>query len=173
MNNDELFNECCKTGNMTKLLEIRKSVTFTSYTKQCMIAMKNNNFLIVKYLFNVSNNNIYVNANNSYLVKKACANNLVKVVKKIICTTNNNVSPKVMMYIAYKNNAFDVFLYLLQLTSIFPEYISDIFQQACISKHMPLINYLQEQYKNFHYEVETEEIITYQSPLINLCNCTQ
>lgn len=162
------FDDCCKTGDIDKMILLRNNgdINILNYTKQCIIAMKNKHYDIVDYLFDIPFHNIHIDTNKHYIIKKACKNNLVEIVKKIICTTKNYLSPEQMIYIAFKNESLDVILYLMQLFSIFPNYVDEIFHMACRKKHMKMIKFFQQQYKNFYFEENKDKIMIFEPTLL-------
>lgn len=159
------FDECCKTGNLKKMVTLKENINIVSYTKHCIIAMENEHYDIVNYLLDIPNHNVYIDAKDHYLIKEACKRNLVEIVKKIICTTKNKLTPEQMISIAFKNGSLDVVLFLIQLFSVFPSYVSKIFCMACENNHLELIKFFQQQYKNFYFDEETGEIIIYKPML--------
>ena len=158
---DKEYTECCRKGDLKRIEELQNDVTFKTFTKQCIVAMENGHYDIVEYLVNLPNNNIYYKANNYYILKESCKQNLVNIVKKIVCSQDNEKFDN-MIKTAYDHNAHDVILYLLQLTSIIPYYISCIYVNACTDKHDKLKQYIETIYKHFCFEKETEEIIIYE-----------
>lgn len=161
MSYNKEFDEYCKDGNLDKLISIVHKVNIVSFTKQCIIAMTNKQYHVVEFILELIDNNVYIGANDYYLIKEACKQNLLNIVKKIICTSKDNLSPEQMIQIAYENKSLDIVLYVMKLFSVFPPYVKDIFNMACANKHMELIDYFQQQYKNFYYDVDTNEIIIY------------
>lgn len=157
---DKEYTECCLNGNLNRIKELQNDVTFVTFTKQCIGAMKNGHYDIVEYLVDLPNNHIHYKADNYYILKESCKKNLVNIVKKIVCVEDTQKYVN-MIGTAYDNNAFDVLLYLLQLTSIVPEYISNIYINACIHGHNKLKMYIESIYKHYHYCKETEEVIVY------------
>lgn len=162
---DEEYTECCLNGNLKRVKELQNDVTFVTYTKQCIGAIKNGHYDVVDYLINLPNNNILYKANNYFILKESCKKNLLNIIKKIICLEDNRKFAN-MIQTAYENNAFDVLLYLLQLTSAIPEYVTDIYIKSCIYNHNELKMYIEALYKNYYYCDETEEIIVHSPAII-------
>lgn len=162
---DKEYTECCLNGNLERIKELQNDVTFVTYTKQCIGAIKNGHYDIVEYLVNLPNNNILYKANNYYILKESCKKNLLSIIKKIICLKDIHKFSN-MIRTAYENDAFDVLLYLLQLTSVIPEYITDIYKKSCIYNHNKLKMYIESLYKHYHYCDETEEIIAHTPTVI-------
>ena len=166
MSCDKEFDECCKSGDLKKLVSLVDKVDIVSFTKQCIMAMENKQYHTVEYILELSDHNVYIGAKDYYLIREACRKNLLTIAKKIICTTKDNLSPSQMIQVAYENEALDIVLYVMKLFSIFPSYVKEIFCMACDNKHIELIKYFQQQYKNFYYDYEAEDIIIYVPPLL-------